>query len=268
MPVTWVKSEVGAFWSRYIALIDVAEENKRLREEQNATERYLASVRGDLAELARLRDLVGLKPPQQWRTLGTRVLAGRFGPGASLETVMIDRGFATGAPPGAPLATHQGLVGRVFRAAPHIATVLLVTDQTFRAAVITSKGRVPGVLAGGGPGAALDVRYMAPNIRVDVGETLITSGLDGVFPKGLPVARVVSVEPGTETLFQQIQAESLAPLDSLEEALLLVPPDDWPFSEALPDALPASRHVPAGGEPVLSPAPAQNTSARNTARPR
>lgn len=238
LPGIWLKTEITGLWARYIALVDVAEENRRLREERNTKERYLASVRGDLAELARLRTLVGLKPPEQWRALGVRVLAGRFGPGASLETVMIDRGFATGAAPGTPLVTHQGLVGRVYRASPHVATVLLLSDTAFRAAVVTSEGRIPGVLVGGGPRANLEVRYMAPNARISAGEILITSGLDATFPKGLPVAKIVSVEPGAENLFQQVRAEPLASPESMEEALLLIAPENWPVSAGLPDMTP------------------------------
>lgn len=255
LPGTWAKSEISKFWGNYIALIDVAEENSRLREEKNKTDQYLASVRDDLAELARLRGLIGLKPPARWRTLGARVLAGRFGPGASLETVMIDRGFATGAPPGTPIATQQGLVGRVFRASPHIATVLLLTDQSFRAAVVTADGRVPGVIMGGGPRAHLEVKYLAPNVKVEVGELLITSGLDDTFPKGLPVARVVTVEPGMKTLFQQVQAEPLASPDSLEEVLLLISPENWPAQVAMPDIVPgvtsgqADQAAPSATEP-------------------
>lgn len=260
LPGIWIKSEASALWNQYIALINVAEENARLREERNRAEQYLALVRDDLAELARLRNLIGLKPPEQWHALGTRVLAGRFGPGAFLETVMIDRGFSTGAAPGTPLATQQGLIGRVYRASPHIATVLLLTDQSFRAAVVTSEGRVPGLLVGGGPRANLEVRYMAPNVKVNVGETLITSGLDDIFPKGLPVARIVRVEPGNETLFQQVQAEPLASPDALEEALLLIAPKDWPLNAVLPDILPAPADAPAPG--FAAPLPEQNPAAQ------
>lgn len=240
LPGTWIKSEIAHYWNHYVALVEVAEENLRLREEKNRTDQYLASVRDDLAELARLRELVGLKPPAMWRTVGARVLSGRFGPGAALETVMIDRGFATGAAPNTPVATHQGLVGSVFRASPHIATVLLLTDQSFRVAVVTSEGRVPGVLVGGGARSPLEVRYMAPNAKVNVGEFLVTSGLDDTFPKGLPVAKVVSVEPGRETLFQQVEAVPVVLPDSLEEVLLLIPPPNWPESAAMPDKVPTA----------------------------
>lgn len=265
LPGTTLKDTLSKQWNHYVALIDVAEENARLRDEASRTERYLASVQEDLAELGRLRALLGIAAPDGWSTLGTRVIAGRFGPGASLETVMIDRGFASGATVGTPLATHKGLVGRVFRAAPHIATVLLVTDQTFKVPVITSEGRVPGVLVGGGPRARLEVRYMAPNVSVRVGETLVTSGIEGSCPKGIPVARVVNVEPGTQTLFQQIQAEPFASLESIEEALLLVAPRNWPLNSAMPDALSAVQRGADNPAPIGPPEPTPD--ARPSPRP-
>ena len=277
LPATWVKTEVSRNWNQYVALIDVAEENMRLREEKDRMDMYLAEVRDDLVELARLRALVGLKPPEKWRTLATRVLAGKFGPGGFQETVMIDRGYASGASPGTPLATHQGLVGQVFRASPHIATVILVTDQSFRVAVVTAEGRVPGVLAGAGARNNLEVLYMAPNAKVEEGEILVTSGLDDTFPKGLPVARVVSVQPGAETLFQQVQAEPIVPPESLEEALLLIAPDNWPESAALPALVPEGLKktaasspetgpVPQAGAPAATPPPAPSASAGGQTR--
>lgn len=262
LPGTWAKAEITRHWNHYFALVDVAAENSRLREENAHMERHLALVRDDLAELARLRDLIGLKPPPEWGAVGSRVLAGRFGPRAALETVMIDRGYATGAAPGTPLVTNKGLVGRVFRASPHIATVLLLTDQNFRAAVVTSEGRVPGVLLGAGARANLEVRYMAPNAKVFPGELLVTSGLDEVFPKGIPVARIVSVEPGTETLFQQVQAEPVVSPDSLEEALLLISPENWPESSAIPDKNPLS---PLRGAPLPAESPEAVSPARDQA---
>lgn len=271
LPGTWAKTEVSRYWNQYVALIDVAEENMRLREEKDRMTRYLDEVRDDLAELARLRALAGLKPPEKWHALATRVLAGKFGPGGFQETIMIDRGYASGASPGTPLATHLGLVGQVFRASPHIATALLVTDQSFRVAVVTAQGRVPGVLAGAGARNNLEVLYMAPNAKVEVGETLVTSGLDDTFPKGLPVARVVSVQPGAETLFQQVQAEPIVAPESLEEAMLLIAPDNWPESAALPAVIPDSVKHPGPDAAQARPGPAAAPTApvnatRNTAR--
>ena len=260
LPGAWAKEHISRSWNQYVALVDVAEENARLREELAKAELERARTNSDLAELARLRRLMGFSAPEHWQRIGTRVLAGRFGSGAALDTVMIDRGFATGAPPDTPLATEKGLVGKVYRASPHIATVILLTDQAFRVGVISEKGRVPGILAGTGARGKLDVRYMLPNTKIEVGELLVTSGLDGVFPKGLPVARITSVEPSMETLFPEVAAEPLVLLDSLEEALLLAAPEGWPQSEALraplPIPVPAREPAPAAVAPTpAAPAP-------------
>ena len=275
LPGVIAKDEATRLWDTYVALVGLAEENDRLREKNNQMERDLAAVREDLAELARLRALVGVSPPEGWQTVGARVLAGRFGPGAALETIMIDRGFASGAAVGTPLITHQGLVGRVFRAAPHVATVLLITDPLFRVPVITAEGRIPGVLMGGGPQANLEVWYIAPNVSVREGEVLLTSGLNNVFPKGIPVGKIVSVEPGTQTLFQRVQAQPFAAPESLEEALLLIPPADWPVKAAGSDPLPPGlktappavvENNAAPAPPVATPGPAATPPRRSSSR--
>ena len=250
-PVVWVKDAVSGVWHQYITLVGVAEENTRLRDELRKAEQYLAFVREEQAELTRLRALMGLQAPEGWAAIGTRVLAGRFGPGAVLETVMIDRGFASGASPGTPVITHQGVAGQVLKASPDTAVVLLLTDRAFRTAVITQEGRVPGVIAGTGAHMNLDVRYMAPTAVVKPGEILITSGQDGNFPKGIPVARVISVQQATETLFLQVQAVPLVPLETMEEALLLSQPQMRSSQPPLPKHLMETlAHLPATEKPA------------------
>ena len=260
-PAVWVKETVSAHWREYLALVDVAGENARLREELRRAEQFLASVREDQAELARLRALAAFQTPEGWTPLGTRIVAGRFGPLAALESVMLDRGFATGAAPGTPLATHKGVVGQVLRASPHASTALLLTDPGFRVAVISQESRVPGVLAGSGARLPLEVRYVAQNAQLKVGELLITSGLDSEFPKGIPVAKVLAVQPGDETLFQQVQAAPVVQLEEVEEALLLIPPQDMRPSRlrAYPPATNATnttvvRHNATAGEGQKTPA--------------
>lgn len=223
-PGTWVKETVQDYWQRYFALVDVADENVRLRDELRRAEEYLAQAREEHAELVRLRALYGLQAPEGWSRLGARVLSGRFGPGAALESIMIDRGYATGAPPGAPVVTHKGLAGKVFRSSPRAGTVILLTDRSFRAAVVTQEGRIPGVIAGGGARLPLELRYVSQNTPVTVGELLVTSGLDGEFPKGIPIARITRIHAESESLFQIIEAEPLVPLDELEEVAILSPP--------------------------------------------
>ncbi|WP_297826513.1 rod shape-determining protein MreC [uncultured Desulfovibrio sp.] len=224
---------VSGFWERYFDLVGVREENERLKARLADLESRLLANGEDLAELKRLRALIQLPVDKSWRPLGARVLAGRMGPNAVLDSITISRGYATGGRPGTPLVTHLGLVGRVLRASAHTATALLLTDPGSRIAVFSQNSRAPGILTGQGTDRMLEVNFMQRDAGVKQGEVLITSGLDGKYPKGIPVARVLSVAPSDYTQFMAIYAEPLVDLHNLEEVLLLeptgiAPPTDEP----------------------------------------
>ena len=111
----------------------------------------------------------------------------------------------------------------MLRASAHTATALLLTDPGSRIAVFSQNSRALGILAGQGTGRRLEVNFVQRDANVKQGEVLITSGLDGKYPKGIPVARVLSVAPSDYTQFMAIYAEPLVDLQHLEEVLLLEP---------------------------------------------
>ena len=210
-------------WDRYFDLVAVREENEDLKQRVNELEAKLLANGEDMAELKRLRALIQLPVDQSWRPLGARVLAGRMGPNAVLDSITISRGYSTGGRPGTPIVTHQGLVGRVLKASAHSAIALLLTDPGSRIAVFAQETRAPGILTGHGTGQPMEVNFVQRAARVHEGEILITSGLDGKYPKGIPVAKVLSVAPSDYTQFMAIKAEPLVDLHHLEEVLLLEP---------------------------------------------
>ena len=222
-PMRYIQDVGTGFWERYFDLVGVREENERLQARVADLESRLLANGEDLAELKRLRALVQLPVDASWRPLGARVLAGRMGPNAVLDSITISRGYTTGGRPGTPLVTHLGLVGRVLRASAHTATALLLTDPGSRIAVFSQNSRALGILAGQGTGRKLEVNFVQRDANVKQGEVLITSGLDGKYPKGIPVARVLSVAPSDYTQFMAIYAEPLVDLQYLEEVLLLEP---------------------------------------------
>jgi len=138
-----------------------------------------------------------------------------------LKTFTVNKGFLDGAIVGTPVVTQNGVVGRVLRTAPHASTVLMVTDPGFRLAVISQKSRTPGILTGSAGSGRLEVAYIAQTAVLSVGEALITAGVDGSFPKGIPVGIVTQVTPSNETLFQRVHALPVVNLEALEEVLLL-----------------------------------------------
>lgn len=220
-PVRSAQDAAENMWDRYFDLVGVREENEALKQRVDELEARLLANGEDLAELKRLRALVQLPVDQTWRPLGARVLSGRMGPNAVLDSITISRGYSTGGRPGTPLVTHLGLVGRVLKASAHSSIVLLLTDPSSRIAVFSQESRAPGILMGMGTGQKLEVNFVQRDAKVKPGEIIITSGLDGKYPKGIPVARVLRVAPSDYTQFMAIKAEPLVDLQHLEEVLLL-----------------------------------------------
>lgn len=254
------KDSVGGVWNRYLALVDVRERNDELEQEVAALRLQLSSTLEDRAELKRLRQYLQMDFPREWPTIGARVLAWRMGPNTSLESLMLSRGYLTGATPGTPLISNNGLVGRVFKAGPSTAQALLITDPGSCVAVVTSQGRVQGIVAGGGAGAPLELRFVRQNARVAVGEVLLTSGLDSAYPKGVPVARVVSVSSGP-SFMQEIRAVPLMNFDELEEVLLLERPAGWFTQEPTP--VYTRRPAPLSAELGLLPPDAESSDGKS-----
>ena len=239
-PGLWLYDQVRGFYTHYIDLVGVRAENVALKAEVERMRGELGSLAENQAELRRLRTLLSLPDADVWKPVGARVIAGRIGPNAALESVTISRGYLSGGVPGAPVVTNQGVVGRVMRASANTSTVLLLTDPGSRIAVLSAENRTPGILAGRNTRLPMEMRFVTRNYTVRPGELLITSGLDGAYHKGLRVAKVLSVEPSDFSQFQNILAEPLVDIERLEEVLLLERPAKLTASDAV--SMPSASH--------------------------
>lgn len=220
-PGNWVADEASTRWRRYVHLVDVEQENERLREAIARMALDMARLREDSAKAKRLEHSLEFNPPEQWKRQGARVIAHRLGPTGSLETFLVDKGTEDGIYEDAPAITADGAVGRILRVSPNNSTVLLLSDPNSRIPVLGCDSRTTGVLMGQGQGELLRVNYVPLNEPINEGEILVSSGLARVFPKGIPVARVVTVERSDISLFKTVLAESLVDVRNLEEVLLL-----------------------------------------------
>lgn len=223
-PYHWLVSEIKEVWKNYLDLVDVRAENDILRAELHEKQRQVNLLTEDQEELRRLRKLFQFSERLEWNKVGAQIIGRRMGPLAVLESVMLDKGFTNGALPGTPVVTYRGVAGKVLRAGPHASTVMLITNPGFRLAVISQRRRIPAILSGGGPGAPLEVKYIPTHAEILPGEMLITSGEDGGFPKGVPVALVASVNPPAGNPFLAVTATPLAEINHMEEVLLLQRP--------------------------------------------
>jgi rod shape-determining protein MreC len=236
-PGTWVADRAQSLWRHYIYLVGVREQNRELAAELDDLARGLARYKERAAEVERLRSLMSFGDPPRWQSVGARVIAHRMGPNAALDTIVVDKGRLDGVDENTPVVTHRGVVGRILRTGSTVSTVILLTDRNSRIAVLGQTHRTTGVLAGRGSEEPLEVLYVPLNTPIEEGELLVTSGLAGIFPKGLPVARIVSVQSSRISLFQVVRAELLVDPKNLEELLLLRPEAGQPPAARVPEGV-------------------------------
>jgi len=209
-------------WTHYINLVGVQEENQRLKQQIADIKARMELSVEDQAELIRLRNQLQLTPPEHWEALGCRVLGRRVGPNSPQLSITLGRGYLTGSMSEAPVMTPSSVAGVVLRAGPYTSTALLLTDPSVHIAVVTQRSRIQGILSGTGAFNPLTLEFIPYYAKLEEDELLITSGMDGIYPKGLPVAKISSVTIPEVGSFLSIYAEPLADLSKLEEVQVLV----------------------------------------------
>lgn len=220
-PGIWVKDKVVGFWERYIYLVDLKQKNDDLTAEVSELKRTNMLMGRQAEAAARMERMLGFTPPERWEFSGARVVAHRMGPAGVLDTLAVDKGATAGVEADMPVVTIDGVVGRILETGATMSTVLLITDSNSRIAVLGEHNRSPGMLSGQGYGQPLRLRFVNLNAAIEPGELLISSGLSGIYPKGLPVARVTKVQRSDISLFLSVLAEPLVNVAGQEEILLL-----------------------------------------------
>ena len=172
-------------------------------------------------ENARLRALLGLRPRIEVATSSAEILYDTQDP--FTRKVVIDRGDTQGVVLGSPVVDETGVLGQVTRVYPLTSEVTLVTDKDAAVPVVNVRTQQRGVAYGTAQARDMELRFMAGNADVQVGDTLQTSGLDGVYPAGLPVAKVISVDRRADSAFARIVLVPLSSPDSPRHVLLLQP---------------------------------------------
>ena len=216
--VDFVEDSGRSVWSSYLALASVAEENQALR----AHIVELESERNTLVEFRtenqRLRGLLELGSVSQFKGVSADVIGDE--PSGWGHGILVNRGSSHGVGVGMAVVHPRGVVGQVVAVSPNFAHVLLVTDHSSGVDVMTQDSRVRGVVEGIGA-EHCELRYVSKEMPVRVGDIVITSGMDGVFPKGLPVGSVSKLATETGTLLQNIEIAASVDFDKLEEVLVV-----------------------------------------------
>jgi rod shape-determining protein MreC len=176
-----------------------------------------------LAENARLRALLELRPNLSVRSQPAQVLYEASDPYS--RKVIIDRGAMNGIVVASPVINESGVLGQVTRIYPLSSEVTLLTDNDAAIPVLNTRTQARGAAFGGAAvvGGGMEMRFMAGNADVQVGDTLTTSGVDGVYPPGLPVAKVASVDRKIDSGFARIVLTPSANSDGVRHVMVIEP---------------------------------------------
>ena len=208
----------SSFWSGYIALVDVRDENLRLRTELQKSKALNNKYSEAVAINDSLSKLLGLKESLPPPTLTARVIG--KDPSLWFKTVIIDKGSSDGVKQGMPVVTVEGIVGQIMNSSPHYAKVLLASDPNSAIDAIVQNTRAQGIIKGDGTNYQL--HYVLRNWKINPDDTIVTSGLGGVFPKGLQVGTVTKVTESRRGMFQKVEIKPAVDFSQLEHLIIIM----------------------------------------------
>ena len=210
-----------------------ATENEELKEQLSVAQLELRKAQEATNENDRLRSLLNLKEQTGYDQVTARVIARDSS--VWFDTITINRGSSSGIALNMPVVTSGGIVGRVIALSPWTAQVMMLTDEKAAAGAIVGQLGGSGALGsvrGLGENGLVEMRYVSGLVKVEVGDYILTTGQDGIYPPGLTIGEVVQVAPGTATQSHEILIRPGAKLDQLEEvAVLLYHPPPRPAPE-------------------------------------
>jgi len=211
-------SGIVYLWDNYVALIGLHRENERLRTQVEELRMMSNRQQQDVLEVQRLRALLEIRNSGIGRSVVAQVI-GRD-PARGNQTITVDKGLSHGVKTDTAVMTPDGIVGRVIHSSNFFSIVQLVIDSQSAVGVLESATRRQAILRGAGA-VDLELEYIDDDNDLKEGDKFITSGLDRIYPKGLPVGAIVSIGP-RRGLFKTIQVRPMADLGRLEEVICML----------------------------------------------
>jgi rod shape-determining protein MreC len=251
-------SSMGDYFSSISAL---EKEVRDLKSQQVAMAQAMQQAQLQTSENAHLRHLMDAREHLPVRSMMSEILYDARDP--STRRVVLDRGGRDGVKLGLPVIDNAGVVGQVTRVFPLTSEVTLLTDKEQAIPVQVLRSGLRSVAYGRGQSGLLDLRFVAPNADIQVGDVLVTSGLDGIYPAGLAVAKVIQVESVANGAFGRVVCQPLAGIDRHRQLLVVMsdqqlpPRPEEPAKAGVNGAPLAKRNLPKMNPIPLPPLPAQ-----------
>ena len=213
-----ISHKIRNFFNTYIIIFGKEQENRELHGKIDKLKQEKNEFLDDKNENERLRKILKLKKTRTDYVVIARVFA--RDPTNWFQSLWINKGMSSGIANNMVAVTTIGPVGKVHRALQESSNIILITDINSSVAVRLQTSRIEGILEGRGDNSCF-LKYISKMADVKVGERLITSGLDGLYPAGLLIGHVTSVKHEGEEMFQVIEVEPAQNLNTLEEVVIL-----------------------------------------------
>ncbi|MGI8555622.1 MAG: rod shape-determining protein MreC [Pyrinomonadaceae bacterium] len=239
-PVTTVSSAMTNYFQSFANIRNAASENDELKQKIQQLEVEVQSKEDLAVENERLKTLLNLKEEIKYPALTAKII-GRD-PSGWFNDSVINQGSYNGVKLNMPVVANGGLVGRVTAVSPLTAQVTLVTDERFGAGAVVGEignSNSLGVVSGMDDRELLEMRYVPGSVDVQVGQSVFTTGQDGLYPEGLKLGEIVEVSGGSATTSKTIYIKPSAQLNSMQEVAVLLyePPLRQKFEQTLPNAV-------------------------------
>jgi rod shape-determining protein MreC len=206
-------------WNRYVFLIGLEEENQRLKKRNDLLASQLVQYQEGYLEALRLQKVLKIKEQPNAIPVVAEVIDREQS--SVFKSILIGKGTAHGLRVGLPVLDNQGIAGRITECSWHVSRVMLIVDENSNVAALLQGSRTHGVLKGAGA-AGCRLKYIPKNEEVKIGDAVISSGLGGIFPKGIILGVVAAVDKKEGGLFQRIDVRPSVDFGKLEEVLVLV----------------------------------------------
>lgn len=218
--VTASFQDLTSVWKRYIFLVGLQDENERLKRNNALLAQEINRYREGYLEGIRLQKLLALKENPNYQTIAARVIG--KDQTSIMKTILIDKGTSHGLQLDLPVIADQGVVGRIVETSAHVSRVLLLIDENSNTDALIQENRIQGILQGAAS-LGCSLKYVTKAETVGVGNIVVTSGLSGLFPKGLLLGTVKNVEKTDSGLFQKIDVTPFVDFSKLEEVMVILP---------------------------------------------
>ena len=217
---------VKSVWAHYFFLVETAKENDHYKKALSHTVEKNNLYKELKLSNIRLRSLLDF----QKTITGTVIAAEVIGkdPSPWFKTIMINKGKDDGVKKGAAVVIPEGIVGQVAEVSPHNSKVLLIIDPNSAVDAMVQRSRARGIIKGGFADRCV-FKYVLRKKGIAVGDTVVSSGLDGVFLKGLPVGQVSGVVKPNSGIFQEVTVTPCVDFEKLEEVLVVLSPEKHKF---------------------------------------